>query len=53
MSDLEAGKNFGIQTILVRTGYGRETEKKLTKALQPERIVNDLSEAASILVKTS
>ena len=53
LSDLEAGKNFGIQTILVRTGYGRETEKKLTKALQPERIVNDLSEAASILVKTS
>ncbi len=53
LSDLEAGKNFGIRTILVRTGYGLETEKKLKKELQPECIVNDLSDAADVLIKTS
>jgi D,D-heptose 1,7-bisphosphate phosphatase len=51
LSDLEAGKNFGVRTILVRTGYGRDTEKKLKKTLLPEYIANDLSEAASILIK--
>ncbi|MFA5166941.1 MAG: HAD family hydrolase [Candidatus Omnitrophota bacterium] len=51
LSDLEAGKNFGVRTILVRTGYGLETEKKLTKRLQPDHIVNDLRDAVPIILK--
>jgi len=51
LSDLEAGKNFGIKTILVRTGYGQETEKKLTKKLQPDHIVNDLRDAVPWILK--
>ena len=51
LSDLETGKNFGVRTILVRTGYGRETEKKLTKKLQPDHIVNDLREAVPFILK--
>jgi histidinol-phosphate phosphatase family protein len=51
LSDLEAGKNFGVRTILVRTGYGKETEKKLPKKLQPDHIVNDLRDAAEIILK--
>ena len=51
ISDLEAGKNFGVRTILVRTGYGAETEKKLTKKLRPDYIVNDLRDAVPIIFK--
>ena len=51
ISDLETGKNFGLRTILVRTGYGRKTEKKLTPALRPEHIVNNLKEAVPIILK--
>lgn len=50
LSDLEAGKNFGVKTILVRTGYGPDTEKKLTKKLWPDHIVNDLRDAAPIIL---
>ena len=53
LSDLEAGKNFGIRTILVRTGYGWKTEKQLTKKLQPDHIVNDLRDAVPIIQKAS
>jgi len=52
LSDLEAGKNFGVKTILVRTGYGKETEKKLSKKLQPDHIVNDLRDAAPIIIQS-
>ena len=51
LSDLEAGKNFGVKTILVRTGYGKETEKKLPKNLQPDHIVNDFKEAVPLILK--
>lgn len=50
LSDIEAGKNFGIKTILVRTGYGLEAEKKLTKELQPDHIVNDLNAALPLIL---
>lgn len=45
-TDIEAGKNFGVRTILVRTGYGAETEKKLTPATRPDYVVDDLGAAA-------
>ncbi|HOW58868.1 MAG TPA: HAD family hydrolase [Candidatus Omnitrophota bacterium] len=51
LSDLEAGKNFGAKTILVRTGYGAETEKKLTPTLQPDHIVNNLNDAVPFILK--
>lgn len=51
LSDLEAGKNFGVRTILVRTGYGAGTEKKLTKKLRPDHIVKDLKEAVPFILK--
>ena len=53
MSDIEAGKNFGIRTILVRTGYGKKTEKELTKKPQPDHIVNDLRDAVPIILKAA
>ena len=51
LSDLEAGRNFGVRTILVRTGYGKETEKKLPKNLQPEHIVDTLKDAVPFILK--
>ena len=51
LSDLEAGRNFGVKTILVRTGYGAKTEKKLPKDLQPTHIVDTLKEAVPFIVK--
>lgn len=50
LSDLEAGKNFGVKTVLVRTGYGKETEKKLTQKLRPDYVVNDLLDAVPIIL---
>ncbi len=51
ISDLEAGKNFGVKTILVRTGYGRKAEQQLTEALRPDYIVNNLKKAVPFIVK--
>lgn len=51
LSDLEAGKNFGVKTILVRTGYGTKTEKQLTPALRPDAIVNHLNDAVPMILK--
>ena len=51
LSDIEAGKNFGIGTILVRTGYGRECENKLPRDLQPDHIVDDLTDAVPIILR--
>jgi D,D-heptose 1,7-bisphosphate phosphatase len=46
--DIEAGKSFGLKTILVRTGYGREDEKKLMENLKPDFAVNTLNDAADL-----
>jgi D-glycero-D-manno-heptose 1,7-bisphosphate phosphatase len=51
LSDLETGRNFGIRTLLVRTGYGADTEKKLTKRLRPEHIADHLLAAVPIILK--
>lgn len=51
--DLECGCNAGVkQCILVRTGYGRETEK-LDDNLGPAVTVNNLSEAAAFILRES
>ena len=48
-TDVEAGRRFGIRTIMVRTGHGQIDEKKLTKKLKPYAIVNRLSGAVKLL----
>lgn len=52
LSDIEAGKNFGVKTILVRTGYGRKAETQLTAALQPDAIVDNLKDAVPQVLKS-
>jgi len=47
--DIELGKNIGATTILVRTGYGLETESKL--AAKPDYAVENLFEAANLIRK--
>lgn len=48
-SDILAGKNFGLRTILVRTGYGAQDEPACIGPLQPDYVVNTLKEAAEVL----
>jgi D-glycero-D-manno-heptose 1,7-bisphosphate phosphatase len=48
MRDLEAARSVGARPILVRTGYGRETEKLLPDN-SPVRVFDNLAEAASAL----
>lgn len=52
LSDIESGKNFKVKTILVRTGYGKETETKLTRELRPDYTVDDLGAAVPIILNT-
>ena len=49
VSDIELGVRLGARTILVRTGYGVETEK--LSQVHPEFVVNDLSDAAMLLAE--
>ncbi|HNX69419.1 MAG TPA: HAD family hydrolase [Candidatus Omnitrophota bacterium] len=51
LSDIEAGKNFGIKTILVRTGYGAKSEAKLTPDLRPDHIVENIGAAVPVILK--
>jgi D-glycero-D-manno-heptose 1,7-bisphosphate phosphatase len=49
--DLECGWNAGVQqSILVRTGYGRETEQKHAAQLHQAVVVDDLAAAADWIV---
>jgi D,D-heptose 1,7-bisphosphate phosphatase len=48
LSDIICGRNAGLKTILVRTGYGAETELQLQKQqmeMKPDAIVDTLYEA--------
>ena len=49
--DLLAGRRAGCATILVRTGYGAETETKLRGAAAPHYVARDLLDAAAWIVK--
>jgi D-glycero-D-manno-heptose 1,7-bisphosphate phosphatase len=44
-SDLECGRNAGVKTILVRTGYGQGTDQDLA-----DFVAEDLSEAAEMIL---
>lgn len=45
-ADIELGKNIGAVTILVRTGYGKQTEKE---KLHPDYVVDNLQAALPII----
>lgn len=45
VTDIEAGKNFGLRTILILTGYGRQHEAACRGKLQPDAVVNNFKEA--------
>jgi D-glycero-D-manno-heptose 1,7-bisphosphate phosphatase len=52
--DLECGWNAGLKgSILVRTGYGAETEQKCADRLNRAVIVHDLAAAADWILKES
>ena len=46
--DIEMGRRAGATTLLVRTGWGRQTEEAGTA--RPDHIVDDLLEAARIIL---
>lgn len=46
--DIEAGKNFGLKTILVRTGYGEKVE---TEGIKEAIVVEDIYTAIQMIVK--
>jgi len=48
-ADIEAGQNAGVNTILVRTGYGTEVEAKGN--CKPDFIADDLIEVANLVKK--
>jgi len=50
--DLECGWNAGVQkSILVRTGYGRETERQHPAEIARGLVVDDLSAAAAWILE--
>lgn len=50
ISDLECGKNAGVKaSVLVRTGYGSETEAKLGKGAHPWWIADNLLKAVELI----
>ena len=46
-SDIEAGKNFGLRTILVRTGYGKQHEAECQVKLKPDAVVDNFEQAVA------
>lgn len=49
--DIELGQRLGAVTLLVRTGYGRQTEA--AGKCEPDHIVDDLSAAAALITQWS
>jgi D-glycero-D-manno-heptose 1,7-bisphosphate phosphatase len=47
-SDIECGHNAGVRTILVRTGYGQETDGKLA-----DFVAKDLNDAVDIILEAT
>lgn len=45
VTDIEAGKNFGLRTILVRTGYGEKHEAICHEKCQPDAVVDNFQSA--------
>jgi D-glycero-D-manno-heptose 1,7-bisphosphate phosphatase len=52
-TDMEAGRAVGARTILVRTGYGRETEAAPRRDFRPDAIVDNMIEAVSWILRVA
>ncbi len=50
VSDMEAGKKFGLKTLFVLTGHGSIDQSRLTSELQPEKILPSIKEAADYIL---
>jgi len=50
VTDIEAGRKFGLRTIFVLTGHGQNEEKKLKPDHLPNYIAADLEEAVDIVL---
>ncbi|MEX0799599.1 MAG: HAD-IIIA family hydrolase [Dehalococcoidia bacterium] len=50
-SDIEMGRRAGATTVLVRTGWGRQTES--SGEARPDHVADDLLEAAGIILALS
>lgn len=53
-SDVWCGKNAGMKTVLVKTGYGKDEEiklRELPETEQPDYYAEDLSEAVNWILK--
>lgn len=46
LSDILAGKRAGATTVLVRTGYGKQEQTKITPESQPTQIATNLTQAS-------
>jgi D-glycero-D-manno-heptose 1,7-bisphosphate phosphatase len=52
--DIEAGRRAGCRTVLVRTGYGRESEIRLmADGARPDFVADDLAAAATVIVASA
>lgn len=49
VSDMLAGKRFGLRNVFVLTGHGRFDQNKLNRSLTPEFIARDLLRAVSFI----
>lgn len=50
-SDVEAGKNFGLKTILLRTGHGQREEAHCQGARRPDAVVDNFEQAVEIVFR--
>lgn len=52
LTDVQAGINFGIKTILVKTGYGVKDIENITPECTPDYVVADLKAAVDIVIES-
>ena len=46
-SDIESGRNAGVKTVLVLTGYGKDTDRSMA-----DFVANNLTEAADLILRS-
>lgn len=51
LTDIKLGKNTGMKTFLLLTGYGRQEKKLIDRNLKPDYISKNLLSAAKIIIK--
>lgn len=50
--DVSAGKNANLKSILVKTGYGKESSKNPLSSITPDYIAENLLDATQFILKT-